>query len=149
MLITCAMSQNVPYKDANGTVQLCTLRPGRHNYPMLDHKDPLLSETLRVLRKLGKVKFDELLPGDHEIMKNAPKGKDPVEHLAEKVLAKPNPVGRKVNLKSDERKAKEAKAAKEKKKNVRGTNSKNAPKGGSDPKSSDLSGESGGVSGKK
>ena len=138
MFITCGLSQNVPYKDSKGTVQLCTLRPGRHNYPMLDPKDPLLAETLRVLRKIRKITFDDLLPGDNEILVSAPEGVDPVDYLASKVIHQGSPVGKHVNEKSAERIAKEAKASKEKGKNVHiGGNTGNAPSGGGPAPGSD------------
>jgi hypothetical protein len=97
--------------------------------------DPLLADTLRVLRKLNRVQFDELLPGDENGVK----------------VAAENPVGRHVNEKSPERIAKEAKAAKEKGKNVvvRGGNPENAPTGGSPAAGVGVGGEPGGVSGKK
>ena len=148
MFITCGISQNVSYKDSKGTVQLCTLIPGRHNYPMLDPKDPLLSETLRVLRKIRKIKFDDLLPGDTEILKSAPNGVDPVEYLESKVISKPSPVGRHVNLKSEEQIKKEAKASKEKG-NAHGRNRQNASTGGKPAKGADLSDKPGGVPEKK
>jgi hypothetical protein len=100
MVITCVFSQNVPYLDAKGVQQLCTLRPGKHNYPMLKPKgDPLLETTLRVLRKIGKIKFDDLLPSDKVVLASAPPAADLAEYLAEKVMLKPSPVGRKVSKK--------------------------------------------------
>lgn len=111
MKITCAFSQNVPYTDNNGVLQLCTLRPGKHNYPMLQPKgDPVLSETLRVLRKHGKVLFDDLLPSDQDILKTAPPGVDKTEYLAEKVLLKPSPKGRKVSKKTKKKVTKKSNA---------------------------------------
>ncbi len=96
MIITCVLSQNVPYRDEAGVSQMCTLRPGSHNYPQLRPKnDPLLADTLRVLRKHHKISFDDLLPSDLEVLKSVPPGVDRIEYLAEKVLLKPNPKGRK------------------------------------------------------
>lgn len=147
MRIKCAMSRNVPYKDAKGVLQLCTLQPGEHNYPMLNGSDPLLAEELRVLRKHHQVSFDELLPGDHKHLKSVPKGVDPVDHLAKQVLLKDSPVGKHVNNKPDARKAEEAKKAEEKT-HARGANPKDAPAGGEAAKGADNSGKSGKVSGK-
>lgn len=148
MFITCGISQNVSYIDEKNTMQLCTLRPGRHNYPMLNPKDPVLAETLRVLRKIGKITFDDLLPGDSEILKSAPKGVDPKDYLASKVLAKPSPVGRKVNKKPEEQIKKEAKTAKEKG-NARRADRKDTAPSGKAAKGGDLGQKSGGVSEKK
>jgi hypothetical protein len=106
MIITCVFSQNVPYLDPQGVQQMCTLRPGRHNYPMLKPKgDPLLESTLFVLRKHGKIAFDDLLPSDQKVLKSAPAGVDPAKHLAEKVMLKPNPRGRKVLSKGKKKSA--------------------------------------------
>ena len=97
MKITCVISQNVPYTDVYGEMKQCTIRPGKHNYPMLRPKnDLLLAEALRVLRKHHKVAFDDLLPSDQEILKSCPQGVDRTEYLAEKVLLKPSPKGRHV-----------------------------------------------------
>ena len=127
MKIKCAMSKNVPYTDAKGGLQLCALRPGEHNYPMLRPSDPVLAEELRVLRKHRHVAFDDLLSGDHEHLKSCPEGVEPVDHLAKQVLLKEIPVGKHVNTKSDARKAEEAKKAAAK--NARGSSSENAPAG--------------------
>jgi len=109
MFITCLKPPPpIPYHDRKGVLQLVTLRPGGHNYPDLYPKnDAILAETLRVLRKHHKISFDDLLPGDNEILKSCPKGKKPVDHLAEKVLIQPTPVGRSVSNKSDAQKKKE------------------------------------------
>jgi hypothetical protein len=136
MFITCAISRNVPYKDKDGVLQLVTLRPGRHNYPMLDPKnDPLLSDTLRVLRKHHHISFDDLLPSDKEVLKDCPPDQKPVDFLAEKVLLKPSPVGRSVCKKKG-------------KKNAVG-NKKDAKKAGKVEKSEPGSAEQGKVSDKK
>src|SRR4030065_304098 len=69
MIITCTsrVPQTVPYRDGNGALQLCPLRPGRANYPMLKpENDPQLSEALRVLRKHHMVAFDDMLPTDRK-----------------------------------------------------------------------------------
>lgn len=56
----------------------------------------MLADELRVLRKIRKISFDDLLPSDVEILKSAPAGVDKTEYLAEKVLSKPSPKGRHV-----------------------------------------------------
>jgi hypothetical protein len=90
MIIKCAISRNVPYKDKNGKTKLCTLRPGKHNYPALKPKnDPLLAAELFTLRKHKVVAFDDMLP------------QDSVPELAAKAELKPSPVGRKVNGKKE------------------------------------------------
>lgn len=79
-------------------MNILAFRPGKHNYPMLKPKnDPLLADTLRVLRKHRKIRFDDMLPSDTEVLKNVPTGVDVTEYLADKVLLKPNPKGRKVS----------------------------------------------------
>jgi hypothetical protein len=100
MQITCAMSKIVQYIDRDGTVKQCVLRPGKHNYPMLKPKnDPMLADTLRVLRKHKHISFDDLLPSDAEVLKNAPPGADKTAYLADKVLLRPSPKGRKTDKK--------------------------------------------------
>lgn len=148
MVITCGISYNVPYTDDKGTTQLCTLRPGTHNYPMLTPNDLVLAETLRVLRKNRHVGFTDLLPGDSDILTATPEGMDPAEYLSSKVVSKPSPVGRHVNMKSVERTKKEAKAAQEKS-NARGTNRKDAKAGGKPAKDADFGSEPGRVPPKK
>jgi hypothetical protein len=115
MKITCAISQNIPYRDKDGVSRLCTLRPGSHNYPMLSVKDPAVAETLRVLRKHSKIAFDDLLPSDQEILKSAPPGVDRVEYLAGKVLLKPSPKGtiKKIKKHQAQRKAEAERLARE------------------------------------
>lgn len=78
MIITCIsiMPQTVPYRDGNGVLQLCPLRPGRANYPMLKpDNDPQLSEALRVLRKHHMVAFDDMLPTDRKEPEKKPAAK--------------------------------------------------------------------------
>ena len=100
MFITCAISQIVPYVGEGGKVKILTLRPGKHNYPMLHPKtDPMLSDTLRVLRKHKKIAFDDLLQSDLELLKKAPKGIDKEEYLSSKIFLAPNPNGRFVSKK--------------------------------------------------
>jgi hypothetical protein len=90
MIIKCAISRNVPYKDMDGKTKFCTLLPGKHNYPMLKPKnDPLLAAELFTLRKHKVVSFDDMLP------------QDSVPELAAKAELKPSPVGRKVNGKKE------------------------------------------------
>lgn len=119
MIIECAISQTVPYKDERGAQQLLVLRPGKHNYPMLRLKDeegklrdPLLEDSLRVLRKHKKIRFDDLLPSDQEVLKKAPQGVDRTKFLAEKVLLKPSPKGRKISGKEKNAPRNRAKDAK-------------------------------------
>lgn len=151
MFITCLKTPPpIPYHDGKGVLQLVVLRPGKHNYPDLDPKDPILAETLRVLRKHHKVAFDELLPGDHDILATCPKGKKPVDHLAEKMLIQPSPVGRHVNNKSDEQKAKEKELAKKAKEVKRAPKDKAAPeKAAASAKDQSDGGKPGKVSDKK
>jgi len=139
MFIECAISQTVPYEDARGTVETIALRPGRHNYPMLNPTDPLLADTLRVLRKHSKVRFDDLLPSDKEILKGKPDGVDAVDYLAEKVLLKPSPVGRGPSKMAKKKKVKS---------NV-GRNQKAPPKTAEAGRDISDGNKPGGVSGKK
>lgn len=126
MKITCAISQTVPYMDTDGKPKQCVLRPGAFNYPMLKPKtDALCEDALRVLRKHGKISFENLLPSDVEVLKNLKAG----ETLREKVTLKPSPAGRIVNAVKNHQKAAK----------------KNKPTKGH----TDNSGESRGLSGKK
>lgn len=90
MIITCMQSFDVAYTDRDGKVKKAVLRPGSRNYPMLNHKDPVVAEQLRVLRKHHRIAFDEILP-------------DPVEtkvvDLLEKSAVKKNDRGNKKNKK--------------------------------------------------
>ena len=116
MKIEClsVMPQTVPYHDSTGSVNVLTLRAGAHNYPMLKPKDdPLLEDTLRVLRKHKHIRFEDLLPSDVKVLKNKPSDVDASEYLAEKVLLKPSPVGRIVSKKR--KKVKKADAGRDKK----------------------------------
>jgi hypothetical protein len=60
--------KNKSGKEIRETIML---RPGRHSYQNVNHKDPRVAEQLRVLRKhtsRNGVWFDELLPSDVELM---------------------------------------------------------------------------------
>lgn len=61
MVITCVMSVPISYRDKDGKIKRVALRPGSHNYPMLNHKDPLVAEQLRVFQKHNRIGFDEIL----------------------------------------------------------------------------------------
>jgi hypothetical protein len=52
--------------DANGKEVrgLTTIRPGKHDYQTINHKDPRVAEQLRIFRKHGRISFDELLASD-------------------------------------------------------------------------------------
>lgn len=54
-------------KETKKTIRLC---PGKRSYPQVDHKDPRVAEQLRVMRKHGRISFDELLASDVELLKN-------------------------------------------------------------------------------
>jgi len=85
MIITSKMilPLTVFRKDINGKEirETIMLRPGKHSYQNVNHKDPRVAEQLRVLRKhthKNGVWFDELLPSDVELMskmKGAPMDK--------------------------------------------------------------------------
>lgn len=61
MIITTVMSVPVSYKDKDGKVKQVALKPGSHSYPMLNHKDPMVAEQLRIFQKHGRIGFDEIL----------------------------------------------------------------------------------------
>jgi hypothetical protein len=54
-------------RESKKTIRLC---PGKRSYPQVDHKDPRVAEQLRVMRKHGRISFDELLASDVELLKN-------------------------------------------------------------------------------
>jgi hypothetical protein len=75
MIITSKMllPLTVFRKDKSGKEirETIMLRPGKHSYQNVNHKDPRVAEQLRVLRKhtsRNGVWFDELLPSDIELM---------------------------------------------------------------------------------
>jgi hypothetical protein len=97
MIITSKMvlPLTVFRKDKNGKEvrETIMLRPGRHSYKNVNHKDPRVAEQLRVLRKhtsRNGVWFDELLPSDIELMSNT-KG-TPVEKAATIMAATTGPI---------------------------------------------------------
>ena len=97
MVITCVMSVPLTYIDKDGNPETVVLRPGSHNYPMLDHKDPEIAKQLRVYRKHGRIGFDELLETDVEILKKMDPSLKPEEkakELLKAVSLKPSPVGK-------------------------------------------------------
>lgn len=92
MIITCVMSLPVSYTDKDGKPKTVLLRPGSHNYPMLDHKDPRVAEQLRVYRKHHRIGFDELLATDVEILKKIDPNlseEEKAKDLIKQVMVKP------------------------------------------------------------
>jgi hypothetical protein len=95
MIITCIMALPIAYTDDEGVKRTVVTRPGSHDYPMLNHKDPAVAEQLRVYRKHSRIGFDELLETDLPILAKMPKNeKQKAKKLLKEVTLKPSPVGR-------------------------------------------------------
>jgi len=107
------MSVPITYTDADGNKKTVVTRPGSHDYPMLDHKDPQVAEQLRVYRKHSRIGFDELLATDLEILKKmdpAIKGNDRAKALLEAVSLKKSPVGKVVKKKKAKKSGNDSKS---------------------------------------
>lgn len=97
MVITCMEPFEIVYADKEGKIKRQVLRPGSHNYPMLDHKDPRVAEQLRVLRKHKRIGFDEILPSDESVLASMDIDEpNKAAKLLEKTGLQPKPAGRKV-----------------------------------------------------
>jgi len=70
MQITAMSSLPINYRDKKGNENLIILKPGKHSYPKLDYKDPMVAEQLRIYRKHRSIGFDELLACDQEMLKS-------------------------------------------------------------------------------
>lgn len=103
MKITCLQPLEIAYPDKDGNVKKVLTRPGSHEYPMLDHKDPMVAEQLRVFRKHTRIGFDEILESDKPILAEMKDEKDKAAKLLEKSGLQPSPVGRIVKGKKDAR----------------------------------------------
>lgn len=67
MKITSKMALPVTVNDKDGKKKTIVIRPGVHEYKEINHKDPMVAEQLRVLRKHTEkngIQFAELLPCD-------------------------------------------------------------------------------------
>ena len=108
MKITCLMPLEIAYKDEDGKTKKVLTRPGSYDYPMLDHKCPMVAEQLRVLRKHTRIGFDEILESDKPILEEIKEEKDKAKRLLEKSGLQPSPVGREVKGKKRARGGKRA-----------------------------------------
>lgn len=97
MIITCLEFQEIAYPGKDGNTKKVNIRPGSYDYPMLDHKEPMVAEQLRVLRKHSRIGFDEILETDRPVLAAMPKDEpNKAKKLLEETGIKPSPVGREV-----------------------------------------------------